>query len=236
MNRRDVTAACAGTALLHGLGTGALMLMSAGPAAAVGVAQDEAASGIRAALERGAAAAIDQLGRSDGFLNNPAVRIELPGFLSDIARTLRTLGQGRKVDDLVLAMNRAAEAAVPQARTLFVSTIKAISIEDALRLVRGSDTAVTEFFVGKTRPTLTERFLPVVTQATEQVQLAERYNAVASRAASLGLLKGDDVSIQRYVTGKALDGLYRMVGEEEKRIRANPLQAGSAILARVFGR
>ena len=198
--------------------------------------ESDAASGVRAALERGAIAAVGQLGRVDGFLGNPAVRIELPGYLNDAARLMRAMGQGRKVDELVTAMNRAAEAAVPEARTLFVSTVKAISVEDALKLVRGGDTAVSDFFASKTRVPLGERFLPIVTKATEKVQLADRYNAVAAKAAGLGLLKGDDTSVQKHVTARALDGLFKMVAEEEKRIRADPVKTGSAILAKVFGR
>jgi hypothetical protein len=197
--------------------------------------ETEAATGIRAALERGAVSAVGQLGRADGFLGNPQVRIELPGHLKDAANLMRKLGQGRKVDELVVAMNRAAEAAIPEARTLFVSTVKAISIEDAVRLVRGGATSVTDFFAAKTRVPLGERFLPIITKATEKVQLAERYNAIAAKAASFGLVKGDDANIQKYVTARALDGLFLMVAEEEKRIRANPLQTGSAILAKVFG-
>jgi hypothetical protein len=198
--------------------------------------ETEAATGVRAALERGAIAAVGQLGRNDGFLGNPQVRIELPGHLKDAANLMRKLGQGKQVDDLVTAMNRAAEAAMPEARTLFVSTVKAISVEDAIRLVRGGATSVSDFFAAKTRAPLRERFLPIVTKATEKVQLAERYNAVAARAASFGLVKGDDANVQQYVTTRALDGLFLMVAEEEKRIRANPLQTGSAILAKVFGR
>ncbi len=199
--------------------------------------ESDAATGIRAALERGALAAVAQLGKSDGFLGNPVVRIPLPGYLNDAAKLMRTLGQGKKVDELVTAMNRAAEAAMPEAKSLFVSTIKALSVEDALKLVRGgSDTAVTEFFAGKTRLPLGEKFLPIITRATEKVQLAERYNAVAQKAATLGLVKGDDANVQKHVTGKALDGLYLMVAEEEKKIRADPVKTGSAILRKVFGR
>jgi hypothetical protein len=204
--------------------------------ASAATTETEAATGVRAALERGAIAAVGQLGRNDGFLGNPQVRIELPGHLKDAANLMRKLGQGKQVDDLVTAMNRAAEAAMPEARTLFVSTVKAISVEDAIRLVRGGATSVSDFFAAKTRAPLRERFLPIVTKATEKVQLAERYNAVAARAASFGLVKGDDANVQQYVTTRALDGLFLMVAEEEKRIRANPLQTGSAILAKVFGR
>ena len=190
---------------------------------------------MRAALERGALAAVALLGRTDGFLGNPKVRIPLPGYLNDAARLLRATGQRRRVEELETAMNRAAEAAVPQAKSLFVSTVKSISVEDALQIVRGSNTAVSEFFAAKTRVPLAEKFLPIVTRATEKVDLAERYNAVASRAAGLGLVKGDESNVQKYVTARALDGLYLMIGEEEKKIRADPVKTGSAILRKVFG-
>jgi len=222
MDRRDFTVAVAA------LGVPAWALAAPNEA--------EAATGVRAALERGAIAAVGQLGRTDGFLGNPLVRIELPGHLKDAARLMRKLGQGKPVDELITAMNRAAEAAMPEARTLFVSTVKAISVEDAVRLVRGGATSVTDFFAAKTRAPLAERFLPIVTKATEKVSLAERYNAVAGKAGSFGLIKGEDANVQKYVTARALDGLFLMVAEEEKRIRANPLQTGSAILAAVFGR
>ena len=204
-------------------------------AAAAAVSESDAALGVRAALERGALAAVSVLGRADGFLGNPLVHIPLPGFLHDVARLLRATGQGRKVDELVTAMNRAAEAAVPMARPLFINTVKAISVEDALQVVRGGSTSVTDFFAGKTRAPLSAQFLPIVTQATEKVSLAARYNAVAGRAAGLGLVKGDEANVQKYVTGKALDGLFLMIGEEEKKIRADPAKAGSAILRKVFG-
>jgi hypothetical protein len=222
MHRREFTA-------------GVFIILAPAWARAAGLTEGDAAGGVRAALERGAAAAVDMLGRSDGFLGNPQVRIPLPRFLNDAAKLLKATGQGKKVDDLVTAMNRAAESAVPQARPLLVNAIRNLSVEDALKIVRGSDTAVTEFFSGKTRTPLGEKFLPVVTKATEKVQLAERYNAVASKAAGLGLVKGEDANVQQYVTTRALDGLFLMIGEEEKKIRANPLQSGSAILKKVFG-
>ncbi len=222
MNRREFTVAFSA-------------LILAGGAQAATTSESDATSGIRAALERGAMAAVSQLGRKDGFLGNPLVRIELPGYLEDAANLMRRLGQGRKVDELVTSMNRAAESAMPEARTLFVSTIKAISVEDALQVVRGGANSVTDFFATKTRVPLGERFLPIITKATEKVHLADRYNAVAGRAASFGLVKGDDANVQQYVTTRALDGLYLMVAEEEKRIRANPMQTGSAILRKVFG-
>jgi Protein of unknown function (DUF4197) len=224
MKRREFTVG-AGCAI--GLGLNAV------PAWAL--SETDAASGIRVALERGAEAAVKGLGRTDGFLGNPKVRIPLPGYLEDAAKLMRTLGQGKRVDELVTAMNRAAEAAVPEARTLLVNTVKQISVEDALRIVKGGDTAVTDFFARKTRTPLGEKFLPIVTQATERVSLADKYNRVAGKAQGLGLVKPEDANVQQYVTRKALDGLYLMIGEEEKKIRADPVGTGSAILKKVFG-
>ena len=234
MHRRDFTAGVGVAGVVAGAAAGVVVGVP-GWALAAGLTEGDAASGVRAALERGAAAAVDMLGRSDGFLGNPQVRIPLPKVLNDVARLLKATGQGKQVDDLVTAMNRAAEAAVPQAKPLLVNAIKSLSVEEALKIVSGSNTAVTEFFSSKTRAQLGEKFLPVVTKATEKVQLAERYNAVAGRAAGMGLLKGDDANVQQYVTARALDGLFVMIGEEEKKIRANPLQSGSAILKKVFG-
>ena len=218
--------------------TAALALISAWrceSAWAAGFTESEAATGIRSALERGAVAAIGALGRTDGFLGNPKVRIPLPGILAEAAKLLRATGQQQRVDELVTAMNRAAEMAVPEARTLLVSTAKSISVDDAFRIVRGGDNSVTEYFAGRTRGPLGEKFLPIVTKATERVALADKFNAVGGQAARLGLLKGDDANVQRYVTGKSLDGLYLMIGEEERKIRSDPVGTGSAILRKVFG-
>jgi hypothetical protein len=196
----------------------------------------DAAAGMRAALERGAAAAVAELGRSDGFLGNPKVRIALPRGLENAAKLAELTGHKRQVDDLVTAMNRAAEAAVPKAKPLLVQTAKSISVQDAAKIVRGSQTSVTDYFAEHTRAPLTEQLLPIVTKETEKVALADKYNAVAGKAAGLGLVQGEDANIQRYVTRRALDGLYLMIGEEEKRIRADPVGTGSAILRQVFGR
>jgi len=207
----------------------------AGAVRAAPASESDAAAGIRAALQRGAVAAVGQLGRTDGFLGNPQVRIPLPHALQQAAQLLRALGQQHQVDELVTAMNRAAEAAVPEAKPLLVNAVKSMSVEDALQIVRGSDTSVTEFFAGKTREPLGEKFLPIVTRATQRVALADKYNALAGKAAGFGLLKPEEANVQQYVTGKALDGLFLMIGEEEKKIRHDPIGTGSAILRRVFG-
>lgn len=228
MKRRQFTTA--GVWVMGGVAGAGVPLAWAG-----GLSEVDASQGVRAALERGAIAAVGLLGRNDGFLGNPKVHIPLPGVLADAAKLLKATGQQKKVDELVTAMNRAAEAAVPQARTLLVNTAKAISVQDALKIVKGGQTSVTDFFAAKTRAPLGEQFLPIVTKATEKVALADKFNAVAGKAAQMGLLKGDDANIQRYVTGKALDGLYLMIGEEERNIRRDPVGTGSAILRKVFG-
>jgi len=214
---------------------GAFGSFACADADAAAISDADAANGVKAALERGAIAAVALLGRPGGFLDNPKVRIPLPGFLDDLAKIARFTGQQARVDELVTAMNRAAEAAVPQARALLVSAVKTVTVQDGRRILGGGDTSVTEFFAGRTRAPLTERFLPIVTRATEKVALAAKYNALAGKAASAGLLKTDDANLQRYVTGKSLDGLYLVIGEEERKIRQDPLGTGSAILAKVFG-
>jgi len=212
---------------------GAGVLCSTGRAA--DLSEVDAASGVRAALERGAGAAVALLGKTDGFLGNPKVRIPLPGFLNDAAKLLRATGQQRRVDELITAMNRAAEAAVPEAKPLLMNAVKSMSVEDARKVITGGDNSVTEFFAAKTREPLGVKFLPIVTRATEKVALADKYNSLAAKAAGMGLLKKDDANIQQYVSGKALDGLYLMIGEEERKIRQNPVATGSAILKKVFG-
>ncbi|KQY86257.1 DUF4197 domain-containing protein [Pelomonas sp. Root1444] len=205
------------------------------PAWALNLSEGDANAGIRTALERGANAAVALLGRRDGFLGNPLVKIELPGYLKDAGKLLRATGQGARLDELVTAMNRAAEAAVPAAKPLLVKAVKDMSVEDGLKILRGGDDSVTTFFADKTREPLGRQFLPIVTKATEKVALADKYNAVAGKASGFGLVRGEDANIQQYVTARALDGLYRIIGEEEKKIRRDPVGTGSAILKKVFG-
>ncbi len=195
----------------------------------------DASKGVKTALERGALAAVGLLGKTDGFLGNEKVRIGLPGFLDDAAKVMKTLGQGKRIDELVTSMNRAAETAVPLAKDMLVSAVNSMSVGDAKKILTGGDTSVTSFFADKTRSPLSEKFLPVVTKATEKVGLAEKFNSIAGKAAGMGLLKKEDANIQQYVTGKSLDGLYLIIGEEEKKIRQDPVGTGSAILKKVFG-
>ncbi len=195
----------------------------------------DAGKGLKTALEKGAMSAVGLLGAKDGFLGNDQVRIPLPGYLNDAAQLLRTFGQGDTVDELVTSMNRAAEAAVPMSKDLLLKAVQNMSVTDAKGILSGGNTAVTDFFASKTRPDLSTKFLPVVTQATAKVGLADKYNQVAGKAAEFGLVKKEDANIQQYITGKTLDGLYFMISEEEKKIRQNPVAYGSSILSKVFG-
>jgi hypothetical protein len=217
------------------LASGACLWGVGGQAEAAILSEADAASGVRGLLERGAVSAIGLLGKNDGFLGNPLVRIPMPGYLQNAAKLLKAIGQQKRIDALVLAMNRAAEAAMPEAKSLLVGAVKAMSVEDAIQVVRGGDNSVTDFFSGKTREPLGTTFLPIVTRATEKVSLADKYNSIAGKAASLGIVKPEDANIQQYVTGKALDGLFLMIGEEERKIRKDPVATGSAILKKVFG-
>ena len=195
----------------------------------------DAAGGVKAALAQGVQAAVALLGRPDGFLGNPQVRIGLPGYLGDAAKVMKSMGQGRRIDELVTSLNRAAEAAVPLGRDLLVNALQTMTVTDARNILTGGNTSVTAFFADRTRLPLGERFLPVMNQATENVGLTQKYNAFAGKAASLGLLRPEEANLAQYVTGKTLDGLYLMIGEEERRIRQNPAGAGSAIARKVFG-
>lgn len=231
MDRRNFN-----SALVSALGASTFMVGTA--AHALGLADltsADASQGVKAALEKGAIAAVGLLGQTDGFLGNPKVRIPLPGYLEDASKLLRTLGQGKRVDELVTAMNRAAEQAVPMARDLLVDAVKTMSVADAKKILTGGDTAATQYFADKTRAPLAERFLPVVTEVTNKTDLAAKYNSLVGKAASMGLMRQADANIQQYVTGKALDGLFLMIGEEEKKIRQDPIGSGSAVLKKVFG-
>ena len=196
---------------------------------------DEASQGLKLALEKGATAAISLLGKPGGFMGNDKVRIPLPGFLDDAAKLLKTFGQGKQVDELIAAMNHAAETAVPMAKDLLLGAVKSMNVSEAKKILTGGENSVTQFFADKTREPLGVKFLPVVTQAVEKVGLAAKYNSFAGKAAGFGLVKAEDANIQQYVTGKSLDGLYTIIGDEERKIRQDPLGAGSAILSRVFG-
>ena len=230
VHRREFNRVLASSALLTCLAPAKSWALGLGD-----LSNREVDQGLKAALEQGALAAVGLLGRPDGFLGNPKVRIPLPGFLQQASGLLKAMGRGKQIEELEVAMNRAAEAAVPMARDLLVSAAKSITVNDARGILTGGETSVTDFFAGKTREPLTVKFLPAVTTAIQKVGLAQKYNAVAGKVAGSGLVGKQEVNLEHYVTGKSLDGLYLMIGEEEKKIRANPAGAGSAVLRKVFG-
>ena len=200
-----------------------------------GITSKEAVTALRTTLTKGAEAAIGNLGKTDGFLGNPAARIQLPEFLAQSKGMLKMVGMGGQLDQVEVSMNRAAEAAVPQAKAILKKTIQNMTVEDAKQVLSGGDTAVTDFFRSKTQSDLYNQLLPIVKGKTNQVGLAQQYNALAEKGSRFGLVKAEDANLEGYVTNKALDALFLMVAEEEKAIRANPVAAGSAILKKVFG-
>ena len=199
------------------------------------LSQSEVNAGLKEALTRGADAAVAQLGQRDGFFGDPQLRIPLPPTLQKGEKAMRMLGMGQQADDLILAMNRAAEAAVPEARVLLVDAVREMTVEDAKGILTGGQTSATDFFRRKTEARLTERFTPVVKQSTDRVGLAQQYNSYAGMAAQYNLIDKSQARVEDYVTAQALDRLYTLIGEKEAAIRANPLQAGSDLLKKVFG-
>lgn len=195
----------------------------------------DAVGGLKEALSQGAGKAVAALGKADGFLGNSQVRIPLPGNLEKVAGLMRRVGAGKQVDELETAMNRAAEAAVPEAKTLLVNSIKQMSVEDAKGILTGGDDAATQYFRRSTAAPLAEKFQPIVRKAVARVKLAEKYDQFAGKAAKYGLVKEADTHLDSYVTQKALDGLYLMIAEEEKALRQNPVGAAGSLAKKVFG-
>jgi hypothetical protein len=216
---------------------GCAVLLAAVPAMAqlAGISDRDAVAGFKAALEKGSQAAVAALGRQDGFLANPKVKIPLPESLERAEKMMRRVGAGKYADELVVTMNRAAEAAVPEAKTLLLDSVKKMSVQDAKGILTGGETAATDYFRRTTRDQLHQRFLPVVHKATNKVKLAQKYEQFADKAAGAGLLSKEAADLDGYVTTKALDGLYLTIAEEEKKIRKDPVGTGSAIIKKVFG-
>ena len=199
------------------------------------LSNQDAVSGLKAALEKGTNVAVDLLGKTDGFFGNSAVKIPLPDSLKKYESLMRRVGMGKYADELILTMNRAAEAAVPEAKKLFVDSIKKMSVQDAKGILTGGQTAGTEYFKRTTSDPLREKFLPIVKKATAKVKLAEKYNQYAQKGVQFGLVKKEQANLDDYVTQKALDGLFFTVAEEEKKLRQDPVKAGSDIIKKVFG-
>ncbi len=195
----------------------------------------EASGGLKEALTQGIGKAISSLGATDGFLGNKEVKIPLPKSLKKIEKGMKLMGMGKQSDELVLKMNRAAEAAVPEAKALLVDSVKKMTLADAKAILTGPDDAATQYFKKTTSAQMAEKFLPIVKKATENVQLAESYNKYAEMGSKFGVVKKEDAKIEQYVTNKALDGVYLMIAKEEVAIRKDPVGQASSLIKKVFG-
>lgn len=199
------------------------------------ISSSDANAGLKAALEKGSAAAVTKLGVDGGFLNNDKVKIRLPEKLEKVRPLLKMAGQSKKLDELEASMNHAAEAAVPMAKPLLVKAIKSMTLSDAKKILTGGDTAVTDFFREKTTSSLVEQFMPEVKKVTDKTKLAAQYNSVMTKAKPYGVVPEEAATVETYVTKRAIDGLYFMIAEEEKAIRQDPVGTGVSIISKVFG-
>lgn len=199
------------------------------------LSQQDASGGLKDALIQGAQVAVKQLGTPGGFSNNPDVRIELPGKLGKAAKTMKMMGMGAQVDQLEESMNKAAEAAVPQAQALLVDAVKKMTVADAKAILSGGNDSATQYLNKSSREQIRAKFLPIVKQATDKVGLAQQYNAFASQAASFGVVDAKNATAEGYVTEQALNGLFEMIAKQETSIRENPAAAATSLAKKVFG-
>ena len=199
------------------------------------ISNKDAVGGLKEALSQGATKAVATLGKQDGFLGNPRVKIPLPESLQKVEGLMRRFGKGKQADELVTSMNRAAESAVQEAKPLLLDAVKQMSVEDAKNILSGGDDAATRYFREKTEAPLTAKFLPIVRQATAKAQLAEKYDQFAGAGKRYNLVKEEDAKLENYVARKALDGMYLMIAEEERAIRQNPVTAAGGLAKKVFG-
>lgn len=218
-----------------GLCAGLLLSASAMALSLGDLSQKDAAGGLKDALTQGAQIAVKQLGAPGGFSNNQDVRIELPGNLGKVAKKMKQFGMGDQVDQLETSMNKAAEAAVPQAQALLVDAVKKMTVDDAKNILSGGNDSATQYLSKTSREQIRAKFLPIVKQATDQVGLAKQYNSFAGQAASLGVVDAKSANIESYVTEQALNGLFEMIGKQEETIRQNPAAAATSLAKKVFG-
>jgi hypothetical protein len=200
------------------------------------LSDEKVGSGLKEALKIGTGNAVSLTGKSDGYFKNEAIKILMPEKLAAVEKGLRAVGYGPQVDELVLSMNRAAEKAAPAAKDIVWGAVTEMSFEDARKILGGGDTAATEYFKGKTTGKLTETFRPVVEKSMQEVGVARQYDALVGRAQSLPFVKVPSFDLNQYVVGKALDGLFLMVAEEERKIRKDPAARVTGLLKEVFAK
>lgn len=194
-------------------------------------------AGLKEALQVGTTDTVGLTGKLDGYFGNAAIKILLPSQFQNVEQGLRMIGQGQKVDELVLAMNRAAEKAAPAAKGIFFSAIEDMTFENARKILSGGDTAATDYFREKTSAELTKAFRPVVEESMKEVGVVQQYKQLQSAYQSLPLASMlPSFDIETYVVGKALDGLFLVLGQEEKKIRTDPAAQVTSLLKKVFGR
>lgn len=192
-------------------------------------------AGLKEALRIGAGNSVTRVGRVDGYLNNPDIRIGLPTPLEKTAKMLRFAGYGDRLDAFETSMNRAAERAAPEAKAIFWQAISDMSLDDARRILEGGDTAATDYFADRTRPQLTEIFTPIVHNALAEVDATRHFQQLDTALQSLPFGEALSFDLDRYVTAAALDGLFATLGEEERKIRQDPAARTTDLLKKVFG-
>jgi hypothetical protein len=192
--------------------------------------------GLKEALQVGTANAVSLTGKTDGYFKNEAIKILLPEKLQSLDRGLRMVGYGPQLDELVMGMNRAAEQAAPAAKQIFWNAIGDMTIDDASHILNGGKTAATDYFKGKTTTSLTTAFRPVVEKSMGQVGVTRQYQDLLGRAKSIPFLDTEAFDLDHYVVGRALDGLFHVVGEQEAKIRTDPAARTTDLLREVFSR
>ena len=202
---------------------------------ATGLSDTKVASGLKQALQIGSENAVKLTGKKDGYFGNPAIKILLPKNLQPLARGLGALGFQPKIDAFVESMNRSAEAAAPSAKKIFGDAILAMSFDDAKKILSGGDTAATDYFKAKTTPQLTTAFRPYVEKTMSKNGVSQQYESLAGELKNIPFAKSEDLDINKYVVGKALDGLFYMLAQEEKKIRKDPAAQTTSLLKEVFG-
>lgn len=224
-----------GFAMLRSLLCLVLLAAPLFPADLAALSSQEVGKGLKEALVQGVGTAVGKLSAPDGFLGNPRVKIPLPPPLEKAESMLRKIGLGEYADQLVETMNRAAEAAVAEAKPILLDSLKKMTLADAKGILTGPADSATQYFRKSSGETIQQKFLPKVKAATAKVRLAEDYDTFATPAAQLGLIDRQDADLDGYVARKATDGLFLMIADEEKAIRADPLGQSSKLVKKVFG-
>jgi Protein of unknown function (DUF4197) len=201
-----------------------------------GLSDAKIGSGLKEALQIGAENAVNLTGRKDGYFMNQAIKILMPEKLRTVEKGLRAVGYGPQIDEFVLSMNRAGEQAAPFAKDIFLGAITEMTFDDARKILAGGDTAATQYFKAKTTGRLTTAFRPVVENATNEVGVTRQYKELMGRASTIPFLKSETLDIDQYVVDKGLDGLFFVLGQEEKKIRTNPTARVTDLLKEVFGK